>query len=51
MLHFLDPITTKQLKDGVAAVLTKKNQKYSLSEMFSCELKFVIDLHKKWLAG
>ena len=48
MLPFANPITTRQLRDRVAAVFTKK-QKYSLSEMFSCELKFVIDLLKKWL--
>ena len=49
ILPFVDPITTRQLKDCAAAVFTKK-QKYSLSKMFSCELKFVIGLLKKWLA-
>ena len=45
----VDLITTRLLRAWAAAVCTKK-QKYSLSEMFSCELKFVIDLLKKWLA-
>ena len=49
MLPFIDPITTRQLRDCAAAVFTKK-QKYSVSKMFSCELKFAIDLLKKWLA-
>ena len=49
MLPFIDPIMTRQLRDCAAAVFTKK-QKYRLSEMFSCKLKFVIDLLKKWLA-
>ena len=49
ILPFIDPITTRQLRDCAAAVFTKK-QNYSLSEMFSCELKFVIDLLTKWLA-
>ena len=49
VLPFVDPITTRQLRDCAAAVFTKK-QKYYLSGMFSCEIKFVIDLLKKWLA-
>ena len=49
MLPFTGPIATMQLRNCTAAVFTKK-QKYSQSEMFSCELKFVIDLLKKWLA-
>ena len=47
MLPFIDRITTRQLRGCAAAVFTKK-QKYSLSEVFSCELKFVINL--LWLA-
>ena len=49
MLPYIDPITTRQLRDCAAAVFNKK-EKYSLIEMFSCELKFVIDLLKMWLA-
>ena len=39
MLPFLDPITTRELRDCAAAVFIKKTK-----------LKFVIDLLKKWLA-
>ena len=46
MLKFFDPITAKQLRDCVRAVFDKK-ERYSLIEMFSCELKFVIDNCKK----
>ena len=49
ILLLVDTITTRQLSDCAAVVFTKK-QKYSLSEIFSCELKFVIDLLKKRLA-
>ena len=48
MLPYIDLITTSQLRDCAAAVFNKK-EKYSLIKMFSCELKFVIDLLKKWL--
>ena len=52
MLPFVDPITKRPSRNCAAAMLikTKKIYIYSLSEMFSCELKFVIDLLKKWLA-
>ena len=49
MLPYIDPITTRQLRDCAAAVFNKK-EKYLLIEMFSCELKFVIDLLKMLLA-
>ena len=49
MLPYLDPITARQLKDCAIAVFNKK-ERFSLSKMFSCELKFVIELLKKWLA-
>ena len=39
----------RQLKDCATAVFNKK-ERFSLSEMFSCELELVIDLLKKWLA-
>ena len=39
----------RQLKDCAIAVFNKK-ERFSLSEMFSCELELVIDLLKKWLA-
>ena len=48
MLAYFDPITARQLRD-CALVVHQKNEKFSLSEMFFCELKFVIDLLKKWL--
>ena len=49
MLPYYDPITAKQLKDCALAVHAKK-ERFFLSEMFSCELKFVIEILKKWLA-
>ena len=48
MLPYIDPITTRQLRNCAAAVFNKK-KKYSLIEMFSCKLKFVIDLLKSGL--
>ena len=48
MLAYFDPITAKQLRDCALAEHQKK-EKVSLSEMFSFELKFPIDLLKKWL--
>ena len=44
-MPFVDPITTKQLRDCAYKVFEKK-EKYAVSEMFSCELKFVIDTFK-----
>ena len=49
MLPYFDPITVQELRDCAQAVYEKR-EKFSLSEMFSCKLKFVIDLLKKWLA-
>ena len=49
MLPYFDSVTAGQLRDCVKAVFEKKH-KFSLSEMFSCELKFVTDLLKRWLA-
>ena len=46
MLPYIDPIMTRQLRDCAATVFNKK-EKYLLIELFSCELKFVIDLLKK----
>ena len=48
MLKFLDPIIAKQLRDWAEAVYEKK-ESYSLIEMFSCELKFMTDICKKWI--
>ena len=48
MLPFVGPITTKKLRDCASKVFQKK-KKYVVSEMFSCELKFVIDMLKKGL--
>ena len=49
MLPYFDSITARQLRDCAQAVYAKK-ERHSLSEMFSCELKFVINLLIKWLA-
>ena len=43
MLPYIDPITTRQVRDCAVAVFNKK-EKYLLIEMFSCELNFVIGL-------
>ena len=48
MLDYFDPITARQLRD-CALVVHQKKDKFSLSEMFFCELKFVFDLLKNWL--
>ena len=42
MILSFDPITVQQLK-SCAQAFSKKMEKFSLSEMFSWELKFVID--------
>lgn len=44
MLPYFDSITARQLRDCAQAVYAKK-----VCEMFTCELKFVIDFLKKWL--
>ena len=49
MLPYFDLITAHQLGDCALAVYNKK-ESFLLREMFACELKFVIDLLKKWLA-
>ena len=49
ILPYFDPITARQLRDCVQAVHAKK-ERFSLSKMFSCKLKFIIDLLKRWLA-
>ena len=49
MLPYFDPITVQQLRNCAKAAHEKK-EKFCLNEMFSCELKFVTDLLKKWLA-
>ena len=46
MLPYFDLITERQLKDCAMAVFNKK-ETFTLSEMFLCELKLVIDLLKK----
>ena len=48
MLKFFDPVTAKQLRDCAKAVFDKK-QKFLFIGMFSCELKFVINICKKWI--
>ena len=47
MIGYFNPITAKQLQGCAEDVLQKKNC-FSLMEMFTCELKFVIDICKKW---
>ena len=49
MLPYFDLITVQQLRDCAQAV-HEKREKFLLSEMFSCKLKFVMDLLKKSLA-
>ena len=49
MLPYFDPITARQLTNCAVAVHAKKGR-FSISEMFLCELKFVIDILKKWLS-
>ena len=49
MLPYFDPITARQLRDCALAVYNKK-ERFPWSEIFSCELKIVIELLKKWLA-
>lgn len=46
ILPFIDPIMRWQLRDCISNIF-KRKEKYFLIEMFSCELKFVIDLLKK----
>ena len=48
MIKYFDPITAKQLQSCAEDVLKQKNY-YFLIEMFSCKLKFVIDICKKWV--
>lgn len=42
-LHYFDPVTGRQLRD-CAKNLYEKKEKYSVNEVFSCEIKFVIDI-------
>ena len=49
ILPYFDLIRARQLRDCAVAVHAKKKEKFSISEMFSCELKFVIIILKKWL--
>ena len=48
MLRHRDPITTLQLLGYLQNVASKKSE-YSLIEMFCCELKFAVDICKKWV--
>ena len=48
MLPSVDSIIIKQLRD-CANKVSQKKEKYAISEMYSCEQKFVIDTLKKWL--
>ena len=49
MLQNFDPITAIQLKDCTESAF-KKRKKNSISEIFSCELKFNCDILKKWFS-
>ena len=42
-LHYFDPVTGRQLKKKKKNLYEKK-EKYSVNEVFSCEIKFVIDI-------
>ena len=48
MIDEADPIMANQLKDCTMKVF-KKKEKFSISEMFSCELKFASDCIKNGL--
>ena len=48
MLRHRDPITTSQLLGCVQYVASQKSE-YSLIETFCCELKFAVDICKKWI--
>ena len=48
MLRHRDPITTSQLLGCVQYAASKKNE-YSSIETFCCELKFAVDICKKWV--
>ena len=49
MIRYFDPITAKQLQ-GCANDVYGENNYFSLMKMFNCELKFVIDICRKWTA-
>lgn len=48
MLHYFDSIMARQRRDCAKEVF-KKKEKYVISKMFPCKLKFLIDILKKWL--
>ena len=48
MLHSSDPANANQLRDCTKNVY-QKEEKYSVSEVFSCKLKFVINVCKRWI--
>ena len=49
MLHYFEMVTTRQFKD-CAKFACEKKERHLLSEMFSCELKLVIDILENGLA-
>ena len=49
MLHYFDPIIAKQLRDCAKNVFEKR-ETFFVTEMFSCELKFFIEICKKRFA-
>ena len=49
-VKYFDKVSFKQLKDSITNVLNKVKST-SLSEMFSTELKFIIDVLVKWFNG
>ena len=48
MLEYIDHVTTTQLLGCIQNVATKKNH-HRLMEMFSCKLKFLVDICKKFI--
>ena len=48
MSELTDDVTTSQLYNCIQNVVAKKTH-HALIEMFCCELKFVIDICKKWI--
>ena len=49
MLHYFEMVTARQFKEGAKFAYEKK-KRHLLSEMFSCELKLVIDILENGLA-
>ena len=49
MLPYFEPITARKIRDCAIEVHAKR-ERFSISQMISCELKFVTDILKNWLS-